>query len=323
MPLPVIDPVTLAAVAQGVIGGAKSIFGASQAAKARRRLKQIEKERPKGYIPSAILERANEPVAEEYMEAQEMGAQRRTSQGIGALSQGGSRAILGGLPSLTENERVGEMERAGMYEQERRRALADKGNAQERIRQEARQDWQNKMNAQTAQIGAGTQNIFTGLEDIGEASLFFAKNKLGDELTSKTTSTDAELPADDLLGSSVMDDPKLDEQGIDMDIKETNQLPTDDLSNTSVMDDPALEEEGVDMDSNKNPFELPNGGLRVPLPNGGTIDVPPQEMGNIFDNGDGTMTIPTPNGKVTVPSFKIGGTGKGGVLPTPIGTFKF
>jgi hypothetical protein len=46
-------------------------------------------------------------------------------------------------------------------------------------------------------------------------------------------------------------------------------------------------------------------------------------MGNIFDNGDGTMTIPTPNGKVTVPSFKIGGTGKGGVLPTPIGTFKF
>jgi hypothetical protein len=315
MPLPVIDPVTLAAVAQGVIGGAKSIFGASQAAKARRRLKQIEKERPKGYIPSAILERANEPVAEEYMEAQEMGAQRRTSQGIGALSQGGSRAILGGLPSLTENERVGDVQRAGMYEQERRRALVDKGNAQERIRQEARQDWQNKMNAQTAQIGAGTQNIFTGLEDIGEASLFFAKNKLGDELTSKTTSTDAELPADDLLGSSVMDDPKLDGQGIDMDIKETNQLPT--------MDDPALEEEGVDMDSNKNPFELPNGGLRVPLPNGGTIDVPPQEMGNIFDNGDGTMTIPTPNGKVTVPSFKIGGTGKGGVLPTPIGTFKF
>ena len=176
MPLP-IDPLTLGAIGQGVIGGVKSIFGASQAAKARKRLKQIEKERPKGYIPSAILERANEPVAEEYMEAQEMGAQRRTSQGIGALSQGGSRAILGGLPSLTENERVGEMERAGMYEQERRRALADKGNAQERIRQEGRQDWQNKMNAQTAQLGAGTQNIFTGLEDIGEASLFYGLGK--------------------------------------------------------------------------------------------------------------------------------------------------
>lgn len=171
MPLP-IDPLTIGAAAQGLVGLGKSIFGASQASKARRRLKQLEKERPKGYIPSAILELANEPIAEEFMQQQEDSAARRTSEGVGALSQGGSRTLLGGLPSLMDAERQGQMQRTGMYEQARRDALGAKGAAQERIRQEERQDFLRQVAAQTEQMGAGTQNIFTGLEDIGEGALF-------------------------------------------------------------------------------------------------------------------------------------------------------
>jgi hypothetical protein len=87
----------------------------------------LEKQEPKRYIASAILERAKEPIAEEFMQAQEMGAQRRTSQGIGALSQGGSRAILGGLPQIADQERMGEMQRAGQYEQARQDALGTLG----------------------------------------------------------------------------------------------------------------------------------------------------------------------------------------------------
>lgn len=340
MPLPILDPLSLGALIQGGVGLAKGITGGFQASRARKRLKELDKQEPKRYIASAILERAKEPIAEEFMEAQEMGAQRRTSQGIGALSQGGSRAILGGLPQIADQERMGEMQRAGQYEQARQDALGTLGAAQTNLIEANRRDWMNKVLAQTQQMGAGTQNIMTGLTDIAKAGLTYGIGKEGDGST-KTT-TDTKLPDDGLLSSSVMDDPKLEEAGIDMDFKKPEP--------PVVLNE---EEAGVEMDFGKsknpfelpdgglrvplptggtidipkqkegNPLELPNGGLRVPLPTGGTIDIPPQKVGDIFDNGDGTMTIPTPTGPVTVPSFKIGSTKGGGVIPTPVGTFKF
>ena len=321
MPLP-IDPLSLGALIQGGVGLAKGITGGFQASRARKRLKELEKQEPKRYIASAILERAKEPIAEEFMQAQEMGAQRRTSQGIGALSQGGSRAILGGLPQIADQERMGEMQRAGQYEQARQDALGTLGAAQTNLIEANRRDWMNKVLAQTQQMGAGTQNIMTGLTDIGKAGLIYGMGDRFSKLASKATPTDTTLPDDDLLGSSVMDDPKLEESGIDMDFKK----PEPPVVLNEEMPDVGMEEEaGVEMDFGKpkNPFELPDGGLRVPLPTGGTIDIPPQKVGDIFDNGDGTMTIPTPTGPVTVPSFKIGSTKGGGVIPTPVGTFKF
>lgn len=166
-----IDPLTIGAIAGGVTELGKALFGGSQRRRARRALERLEKERPKGYVPSAILELADEPVAEEFIEAQEMGDQRLTSQSIGALSQGGSRAILGGLPSLVDAERQRRVQRVGGYEQARKGALAMKGQAQERLRQEERQDWQRQVAAQAAQMGAGEQNIAGGLSGIGEAAL--------------------------------------------------------------------------------------------------------------------------------------------------------
>jgi len=173
------DPITTGAIIGGLVEGGKALFGAGQRSRAKRALERLEKERPKGYIPSAILERANEPIAEEFIEAQEMGDQRLTSQGIGALQSGGSRAILGGLPNLVDMERQRRMQRTGQYEQARRDALGMKGAAQERIRQEERQDWQNQVAAQTAELGAGQQNIGQGLTGIGEAALFGAMGKMG------------------------------------------------------------------------------------------------------------------------------------------------
>jgi len=355
MPLPILDALTLGALIQGGVGLAKSITGGFQASRARKRLKELEKQEPKRYISSAILERAKEPIAEEFMEAQEMGAQRRTSQGIGALSQGGSRAILGGLPQIADQERMGEMQRAGQYEQARQDALGTLGAAQTNLIEANRRDWMNKVLAQTQQMGAGTQNIMTGLTDIAKAGLTYATGKDGDG--SKKTTTDTKLPDDGLLSSSAMDGPKLEEAGIDMDFKKTEppvvldeEMPKEEagvemdfgkpknpfelpdgglrvpLPTGGTIDIPPVPTGGtIDIPKQKegNPFELPNGGLRVPLPTGGTIDIPPQKVGDIFDNGDGTMTIPTPTGPVTVPSFKIGSTKGGGVIPTPVGTFKF
>lgn len=169
----------LGAGLQAAVGLGKSIFGGIQAQRARERLEELEKTRPKGYVPSAIIQRASEPIAEEFMEAQEMGDQRRTSQGIATLSQAGARGILGGLPSLTEQARRGQMQRMGQYEQARRDALGILGGAQERVRQEERQDFLSKVAAERAAMGAGTQNIFTGADDIGQAGLFYAYGKEG------------------------------------------------------------------------------------------------------------------------------------------------
>jgi len=324
MPLPILDPLTLGALIQGGVGLAKSITGGFQASRARKRLKELEKQEPKRYIASAILERAKEPIAEEFMQAQEMGAQRRTSQGIGALSQGGSRAILGGLPQIADQERMGEMQRAGQYEQARQDALGTLGAAQTNLIEANRRDWMNKVLAQTQQMGAGTQNLMTGLTDIGKAALTYGIGKEGETMGDSpsmrqetTTVPTKTIPTEVPLPTSQIPD-----------IKRT---PTPPVGSPPVvlndeMPDVGMEEEaGVEMDFGKpkNPFELPNGGLRVPLPTGGTIDIPPQKVGDIFDNGDGTMTIPTPTGPVTVPSFKIGSTKGGGVIPTPVGTFKF
>ena len=319
MPLP-IDPLSLGALIQGGVGLAKGITGGFQASRARKRLKELEKQEPKRYIASAILERAKEPIAEEFMQAQEMGAQRRTSQGIGALSQGGSRAILGGLPQIADQERMGEMQRAGQYEQARQDALGTLGAAQTNLIEANRRDWMNKVLAQTQQMGAGTQNIMTGLTDIGKAALTYGIGKEGDGTTpSKGVKIEE--------GADVWDEDKLDEalgQTVTIDTPPPVSSPPVVL-NEEMPDVDMEEEAGVEMDFGKpkNPFELPNGGLRVPLPTGGTIDIPPQKVGDIFDNGDGTMTIPTPTGPVTVPSFKIGSTKGGGVIPTPVGTFKF
>ena len=181
------DPLTLGAGLQGVLGLGKSIFGGIQAQKARKRLEELEKQRPKSYVPSAIIQRASEPIAEEFMEAQEMGDQRRTSQGIAALSQAGARGILGGLPSLTEQARRGQMQRMGQYEQARRDALGILGGAQERVRQEERQDFLSQVAAERAAMGAGTQNIFTGADDIAQAGLFYATDGKSSYDPSKTS----------------------------------------------------------------------------------------------------------------------------------------
>ena len=316
-----IDPLSLGALIQGGVGLAKGITGGFQASRARKRLKELEKQEPKRYIASAILERAKEPIAEEFMQAQEMGAQRRTSQGIGALSQGGSRAILGGLPQIADQERMGEMQRAGQYEQARQDALGTLGAAQTNLIEANRRDWMNKVLAQTQQMSAGTQNMMTGLTDIGKAGLIYASKDKDDDDSTLSKGVKIEEGAD------VWDEDKLDEAlGQTVTIDTPPPVGSPPVVLNEEMPDVGMEEEaGVEMDFGKpkNPFELPNGGLRVPLPTGGTIDIPPQKVGDIFDNGDGTMTIPTPTGPVTVPSFKIGSTKGGGVIPTPVGTFKF
>ena len=160
------------AIAQGVMGLGQSIFGMSQARKAREAIKEIQKNAPNIRIPTAIRQLADEPIAEEYMEAQELGAQRRTATAIDALGRGGSRS-LGILPSVMEQERVGEQQRAGQYEQMRKSALSALGQAQDTKLAREMDQYAREIDAARQSQMAGQQNIFGGLGQIGRGIAAF------------------------------------------------------------------------------------------------------------------------------------------------------
>jgi len=160
------------AIAQGVMGLGQSIFGMSQARKAREAIKEIQKNAPNIRIPTAIRQLADEPIAEEYMEAQELGAQRRTATAIDALGRGGSRS-LGILPSVMEQERVGEQQRAGQYEQMRQSALSALGQAQDTKLAREMDQYAREIEAARQSQMAGQQNIFGGLGQIGRGVAAF------------------------------------------------------------------------------------------------------------------------------------------------------
>lgn len=162
---------TAGLVAQGIGSLAKSAFGAYQARQGKKELERLAGQRPAMYVPSAIRTRAAEPIAEEYMQASEDAASRRLAGGIGALQTGGSRALLGGLPSLVESDRIGSRERTAAYEQERQRALGELGAAEERLQGREMENYLRQVQGASGQMGAGTQNIFTGLGEIGSGVL--------------------------------------------------------------------------------------------------------------------------------------------------------
>jgi hypothetical protein len=155
---------TTAALAQGALGLGKAGFGLFQRGAANRELDRLRENQPDVFVPTALRKLANEAVSREYMDSMEEGAQRRTSQAIGALGKGGSRTLAGSLPTVLDNERVGERERAAGYEQERKRALGALANAEQRVQDQKINMWQQDVAGARGELGAGQQNFFSGLE---------------------------------------------------------------------------------------------------------------------------------------------------------------
>jgi hypothetical protein len=226
------DPITIAALSlQAAQGVGKAIFGATQRRNSKRQLDALRKEQEKNqYIPSAIIKRALEPIDQSLIEAQQMGDERRTAQGIGAASTAGSRGLTAVLPSLLESERISELNRNATYAQAKIDGQRELGAAQEALRREKGNLINQGVLAQTAELGAGQQNIFGGLSDIGMAGLYGAKYLKSDGL-------DVEDPSKDLMeedikaGSTKMDKdyPSLRDPRIMSDprLTEEDPLPTD------------------------------------------------------------------------------------------------
>jgi len=166
-----------AAIAQGALGLGQSLFGIGQRSRAKKEMERLRKNQPDIFVPSALRKLANEPVSREYMDTMEEGAQRRTSQAIGALGKGGSRTLAGGLPTMLDNERIGERERAAQYEQERKRAMGTLAQAEERVQDRKLGVWQNDVAGARGELGAGQQNIFGGAESAAAATPYIPFSK--------------------------------------------------------------------------------------------------------------------------------------------------
>lgn len=180
------------ALAQGALGLGQSIFGMFQRADAKKELRKLSQNEPKAFVPTALRKLANEPVAKEYMDSLETGQQRRTSQAISSLGKGGSRTMAGALPSVMDAERRGELERAGMYEQQRKGALSQLAQAEQNVQNLNTQRWLSKVGVAQGELGAGQQNIFRGLESTA-ASLPYAYKAFGGNKTTQPTVGDIDL----------------------------------------------------------------------------------------------------------------------------------
>ena len=179
----VIDPITTGIALQAAAGIGKSIFGLSQRSKSKKALAELNKKQlANQYIPSAIIQAAREPISQEFIEAQSMGDQRRTAQGIGAASLAGSRGVTAVLPSLLESERVSEVNRNALYNQARVEAQKQLGTYQEALRQEKGGIINQGIAAQAARLGAGQTNIFNGLMDIGTSGVYLADKYSGKKI---------------------------------------------------------------------------------------------------------------------------------------------
>jgi len=177
---------------QAAMGVGQAIYGISQAREARRAIKELQKNQPSIEVPPALRKLALEPIAEDYVNMQEIGAQRRTSQSIDALGKGGGRG-LGNVASVLENERVGEMQRAGEYGQARNKAMTNLAGAEERTTQLRLRNYLNDLNAARGSLEAGEQNVFTGA---GQAARGAMAVSYADEKTLNKREVQEIIPTD-------------------------------------------------------------------------------------------------------------------------------
>lgn len=146
----------------------KTGTGIMQMIAGKRALEDLEGKEPDIYTPSAFRQRVIEPVAESQLAAMQEGAQRRTGQSVGALQSGGSRAILGGLNQVLDEERQFERQTQAMVDQERKRALSQLAQADMTTQQRKDQRYQQKLGAAQNLVNAGSQNVIGAAESQGQ-----------------------------------------------------------------------------------------------------------------------------------------------------------
>lgn len=174
-----IDPMTAALIAKGVIQGAQAIGGMVQSRKAKEEYEALKKKGvPRMGTPQEYYELYRKAQLDKGMQLEQAQAQNTMASNLAALERGGSRALIGGAPAVVAqtSEAMAKAAQAG-YERE---ADALKTLAEGRLQAEmtnakiaAEQYAMDKQAAATA-FTAGRQTTTSGLEGLASAGVEIA-----------------------------------------------------------------------------------------------------------------------------------------------------
>ena len=183
------DPITAALIAKGVISGVKGIQGAVQASKSRRLEEEtMAKPMPRFQTPSEYYQLYKSAQRDKAMEAEIANAKEIQAANVEALSQGGSRALLGGLATVANvtQQNIADAARRG-FEREQA-ALLNLANAQARTSfantQADLTERSNELNRARLGFQAGMETMYGGLEGVASSAILAS-----DELGNKTLQT--------------------------------------------------------------------------------------------------------------------------------------
>lgn len=186
------DPMTIAAIGQGVIGGLQSIIGGGKARKAQRQLEgMIENYKPNQSIMDYYSKALNKYNANPYQSAmynqQQRTAGRNLATGINSLQD--RRSALAGVGSLVQGSNDASLRAAAAAEQDQAQDLAQLGQATGMKSAEDKYKFEAKYNLLSQKAGAanqtanaGIQNLYGGLGTLADMSMI--KKMYGDKKTS-------------------------------------------------------------------------------------------------------------------------------------------
>ncbi len=152
------------------VGGAQAISGLIKGSRARRELKELEGQRPESFIPPSLIEFADAPISETYLQNIADMASRRVGTGVSALQKGGSRT-LAQLPTLFDQERVGERQLAGDISQRQLQASTMLGQAQMTKQQQDYNRWLAQVQGAQGQRADADKFIFGGMGSMANTFL--------------------------------------------------------------------------------------------------------------------------------------------------------
>ena len=160
---------TIALGASAVAGGAKAIFGASQAKRARNAINNYQRQ---DLTNSNVFKNIGvSTLGSDYLREE---SARTTSGIVDVLRAGGIRGVLGGLPGVVAQNRT--MNREGQNYLDNQVIKRDYAIAQDdaRIRSMIEQREYQDLAGLGAQLNAGQQNMWNGIGDVTSAFSSFA-----------------------------------------------------------------------------------------------------------------------------------------------------
>ena len=154
------------------IGAAQTMYGISQAKKAKREAAGLKT--PSTSSPAEYAQMMKAAYDAELMNRQLDEINRSMATSVNALQQGGGRALIGGLPSVVRGGNQAAFDVSQFENQQRLAALGDVASAKEREMGRETDVYNQKLGMAQAALNAGVQTAASGIGQLGSAAMYGA-----------------------------------------------------------------------------------------------------------------------------------------------------